>query len=391
MPEPSEPEAAMLAAALHFTLRRDLAAYQIDKLGQAPFNELRSTVRRLAAEQPQPVTAALLRLAQAALEADPQRGQTLAQLALVAAAKVPILDPSRPGLFAEAYALLGDGCRRLGRLRDAERAFNRAANHLGVPGEPAPSALYLNLLADLREDQRRQEEALALRDRAAVLFRSLGQVDDLAETLLAKAALEFSRCEAGEAAIDLRTVIALADYGLRPALAGVAVLGYGSALGAARRTSEALAILRAFHDRFPDFAEASILAELHLLEGSLLVLSNRPDLAEARLKAARQEFYHSGEIGSAAAACLSLSHVYLRLGGREHDLRQLVAEDLGPLARSCRLPERIRTVLSEFCLALESGTATAELAGVIHRFVETHREPASRSAGESKGGESLET
>src|SRR5207244_9785935 len=121
-------------------------------------------------------------------------------------------------LFAEAEALMGDGWRRLRRFHEAERAFARAARHLDRACDPNQSAIYCCLLANLREDQRRGEEALALRERAASLFAEIGQIDDQGQALLDKATLGLSRYEVTGAMADLREAISLIDKALRPDL-----------------------------------------------------------------------------------------------------------------------------------------------------------------------------
>jgi len=303
MSEPSSPpglETDFVDGLARFTIARDLAEYLIEQLGQVPLPRLKKAVRRLAAEQPWPVTAALLKLARFAAEVDPSREVLLARLALLTAPGVRLPENAKAALLFEALALLGDGLRRQRKFRQADRAFSQAACHLAQAGDPHPSALYCTLLAHLREDQNRHEEALALRDRAAALYQEIGQVDDQAEVLLDKANLEFYRHQVDSAVADLRTVIALADQGLRPDLVSIAVLPYAAVLRERRRNAEALAVLGAFHDRYPDFADRTLLAELHLLEGSLLIFSNRTELAEARLEAARLEFLRLGEPLAAA-------------------------------------------------------------------------------------------
>ncbi len=371
-PSSADAETDFVDGLARFTIERDLAEYLIERLGKAPFPKLKKAVRRLAAEQPWPVTAALLKLARFAAEVDPSREILLARLALTVAPGVRLPENAKSALLFEALALVGDGLRRQHKFMQAEHAFSQAARHLAKAGDPQPSALYCTLLAHLREDQGRQEESLALRSRAAALYHELGQIDDQAEVILDKANLEFYRHEGESAAADLRTVIALADQGLRPDLVSIAVLPYAAVLREKRRNAEALAVLGAFHDRYPDFADTAILAELHLLEGSLLIFSRRTDLAEARLEAARLEFLRLGEPLATASAVLSLSLLYLLDGRRAPDLKALIEETLA-LAQTWNLPFEIRQGLEVFYAAIERGSATAGLAGVLLHDIESTR------------------
>jgi tetratricopeptide (TPR) repeat protein len=216
-------DAAVADSLARFAAKRERAEELITELGEVPFLKLRRLVGRLAAEDPLASTAALLKLAKSG-ETSPQRATAFARLALFAAQSSPLPGRFKRALCAEAEALMGDGWRRQGKLHDAERAFSRAARHLEEADDPGASANFCRLLADLRHDQRRIEEALALRERAASLFAGVGQTDDQAQALLDKAASEMGRDKVARALSDLRAVIALADQGLRPdataALAG---------------------------------------------------------------------------------------------------------------------------------------------------------------------------
>ena len=389
MPEPLSPpglEAAFVDGLTRFTMERDLAEYLIEQLGEAPLSKLKKAVRRLAAEQPWPVTAALLKLARYAADVDPSRETTLARLALAVASGVRLPESAKSALLFEAFALVGDGLRRQQQPRQAERAFAQAARHLTKAGDPHSSALYCILLAHLREDQGRHEECLALRDRAAALYQEIGQIDDQAEVLLDKANLEFDRHDVESAVVDLRTVITLADQGLRPDLVSVAVLPYVAVLRERRRNAEALAVLGAFHERYSNFADTTVLAELHLLEGSLLIFSNRPEVAEARLNAARLEFLRIGDPLGASSAALNLSLLLLLDGRRAPDLRALIEETLGPLAQAGHLPAQIRQSLEAFYAAIEHGTATAGLAGALLLDIDSTRNDGAARGQRSAGG-----
>lgn len=255
--ERSGPPFPDLAAAVSDSLARFAAdrertekwIAELENLGEVPILKLRRFVQRTAAEHPLPMTAALLTLARKSRDANPRRMRELSQLSLFFAQRSPLPERVKQALSAEAEALTGDSWRQQGKLHEAERAFGRAARHLEEAGDPYESANFCRLLADLRQDQRRFEEALALRDRAASLFAEVGQTDDQAQALLDKAGLEMKRDEVERALSDLRAVIALADQGLRPDLAAMGVAVYGKILCQSGRATEALTLVRAFRER----------------------------------------------------------------------------------------------------------------------------------------------
>jgi tetratricopeptide (TPR) repeat protein len=177
-PSSSDVETDFVDGLARFTIERDLAEYLIEQLGAASLAKLKKAVRRLAAEQPWPVTAALLKLARFAAELNPSREILLARLALTVAPGVRLPENAKSALLFEALVRVGDGLRRQHKFMQAEHAFSQAARHLAKAGDPQPSALYCTLLAHLREDQGRHEESLALRSRAAALYQELGQIDD---------------------------------------------------------------------------------------------------------------------------------------------------------------------------------------------------------------------
>jgi len=185
---------------------------------------------------------------------------------------------------------------------------------------------------------------------------------------------------------DLREAISLIDKGLRPDLAAMAVAAYGTILCDLRRTAEALAVLRAFHEHYPGFDDHLLLAELNLLEGGLLIFSDRQDVAEARLESARREFFALGQDREALLASLSLALLYLLDGRRAPALRHLVEKSIEPLSRSRHLPAVARRPLSRFSAAVEDGTATAALAGALREYIATLQFPPDEEPSAATGG-----
>jgi tetratricopeptide (TPR) repeat protein len=362
MPKHRGFEAAVAEGLARFTVDRARVEELMKELGEVPSLELRRFVHRVTPKEPLAVIAALLRLAKSTEDSNPRRTTALARLLLYAVQRSPLLARTKQALFAEAESLIGASWRRQGKLNDAERAFRRVARHLDEARDPHLTAHYCALLADLRQDQGRPEETLALLARAALLFEEVGQTEEQALALVAKARLELRRDGLETALADLRATISLVDQGLSPALAANTIVVYGTIFRDWRRSAEALVVVGAFRERYPDFEDASLLADLDLLEGSLLIFSDRVEVAEARLEAARRQFLAAGEHRKAALACMNLAVLFLVDGRRQPDLRVLAEESIEPLSHLLPDP-KIRESLRAFCAAIED--ATAPLAGAL--------------------------
>jgi tetratricopeptide (TPR) repeat protein len=131
-------------------------------------------VRELAFIEPWSVTKALLSLALSYTRSDTHRATTLAAYAVLAAEQMDQeLHPAdlRAALLASAYCYLGKAFRVAGRSEGAEAAFRHANSYLTTSASDAfdVRVLHLSLLADLRDDQGRLEEAQELRRLADLL------------------------------------------------------------------------------------------------------------------------------------------------------------------------------------------------------------------------------
>jgi tetratricopeptide (TPR) repeat protein len=341
----------------------------IARVQWAPFRRLKSTVTKLGEKESWAIiTSALLKLGRLTAETDPGQARSLARVALFAAGKVDSPELVRRSFLVEAECLAGDASRRLRRLRAAERSFARAGRYLREGCDAGERAYFLFTLAALREDQERNEEALALRARAARLYGTLGEVDSEASVLSSKAALEMSCAETDEALATLAEILALIDRGLGGHLALGAAVSFAALKSSSRYLPEAVAILERVRERYPDLAGSEEMAALHLLEGRLLTFGTRPDLAEAELRTAFREFLKLGLLHDAAAASLGLAILFLR-SERGEELRASVEETVGALL-SADLPLGMLEVLSAFREAVRAGHATLTLANALMSYVE---------------------
>lgn len=119
----------------------------------------------------------LLRQSELAQPAEPERSEELARLALLIVGRP---HPARllgrvEEVQARGLCLMGNARRLLGDLQHAEEMLRRAAYHLLGPPESSERAGYCRMLALLRRDQGRGEEAVGLLWRAARIYGDLGE------------------------------------------------------------------------------------------------------------------------------------------------------------------------------------------------------------------------
>ena len=131
-------------------------------------------LRELILTRPASTVCYLLDAARSSLRFDALRSAILAIYAIVAAQEIdPDLLPAgvRESLLVAAFSQLADAHRRLGDFALAERTFARAAAYLARMDSDDLEArvLYLGLLAELRFDQGRNEEAQDLAAQAEIL------------------------------------------------------------------------------------------------------------------------------------------------------------------------------------------------------------------------------
>jgi tetratricopeptide (TPR) repeat protein len=344
----------------------------IEKIERAPYRRLKSAVSRIGKRETwSTIASALVKVGRLSVARDPGRSRNLARAALFAAARIEAPELDRLSLFVEAESLAGDSLRRLRRRRQAEHSFARAARHIERGCECRERAYFLTTLSDLREEQGRNEEALALRERAAKLYGALGEVDYQASVLSSKAALEMRRSETADALETISEILVLMDRGLTGSLALGAAVSF-AALVSRSYLPEAIFILEEVRERYPDLRESEEMATLNLLEGRLLTFGTRPDLAEVLLQAAFRGFLKLGFLHDAALSALALAVLFIH-SEREADLFASTEATTEALLRE-ELPEGLRHTLVAFQKAVREGRATITLANACMSYIERSEE-----------------
>jgi tetratricopeptide (TPR) repeat protein len=234
-----------------------------------------------------------------------------------------------------------------------------------APGLPLAGAELCRALADQRRDERRFEEALALRERSAALYGRAGYAREQAQAWCDLAGLHFELHQEDEALAALERVLALGAAVADPGLAsgspgGIAgcLAGLGDPLAARRvlvSLRERLGRRRAVQQRF-DLARS---------EGLLAAFARQEHQAESLFRDAWAGYLRAGSLGHAVLAVTDLAALLLRQG-RAAKLRDLAAE-ADRAFRGRDLPRPVRDALERLLPVLESGETSPESLAVIAR------------------------
>jgi tetratricopeptide (TPR) repeat protein len=307
---------------------------------------------------------------------EPARAIEIANLATLVADR---LEPEDGGgeealnsLRARVWAQLGNAFRVNVRLAEAERAFAVAEALL----EEGPVALLDRArvhtqLGALRLDQRRFPESFQLFDRAAFIYKKLGQWSLLGRTLLNKAV---ACSEAGDAEAQmrlLRQALGLIDPQADPRVFLAARHNLIDALNEDGRSREAFALL--FHTRplYLKTGDRMNLLRLRWLEGRVALGLQRMEQAEVAFREVRGGFQELGHGFDAALASLDLAGVYLRQG-RSADLRRIAEETLA-VFQAHDTHQQAMAALVALCTAARLDRAEIELVRSVSEFLKRAR------------------
>jgi tetratricopeptide (TPR) repeat protein len=300
---------------------------------------------------------------------DPERSRGLARLAVAAAERVPAGAESealRADLLGLAWAQLGNAERVASDLRAAEAAFAAADRHLAAgTGDPLPRARLLSLLASLRSDQSRFDDAVELAHRAARLYRRAGDLHGHGRTLIKLATFHAYREELDTACRRLDEALGHLDPAREPRLLFAARHNRASYLERAGRLDEAAAELEAAKA----LARAALdRLRLAWLAGRLAVHRGDAAAGEGILLAARQAFAAQSLGYETAQVSLELAALYAEQG-RAADQRR-IAREMVPLFVARDVHPEARAALALFCDAARAEAASAALAREVADYLE---------------------
>ncbi len=215
---------------------------------------------------------------------------------------------------AQGMAWLGNALRLALDFPEAERAFAEAWKLLAEDPDLEVVAELCHIEGELFQFQSKYEAALKLEDRAVEIFRSLGKIRSLAESLLSRGVtIGYSR--GFESAIpDFLEALGLAESVNDSYLTACAHQDLVTAYALSGRTEEALKSLAVARVCCADAGDCVLANQLDWVEGFVAKQENRPELAEDRFLAARSGFIAAGESGFAAVVALDLAALCLEQG-----------------------------------------------------------------------------
>lgn len=302
---------------------------------------------------------------------DPAFGEHLGLLALRLSDQ---LDPERYGteriqdLRARAWAFMGNACRLRFDFQAAEEAFGRAYSLLKKgTRDGVERAIFLDLKASLRRDQRQFNDALRLIRQAVKLFLSYGERHRAGRSLVKQATIHY---HAGnlEAAIPLLDqALSLIDAERDPRLLLCArhnliayTVGIGRYIEAQRLYQNTRPLYRSFNDPY-------IQNRRKWLKGQIVRGLNQIRQAESLFTAARDGFMAEGIPYDTALVSLELAQIYAE-EGRTEELKRISAE-MVPIFASRHIHREALAALTFFRQAVEAENATVEMIANVAAYL----------------------
>lgn len=345
------------------------------ELVDVPEEERRRAVEREPRFHSPSLGRLLIEASLAAVEDDPRRSEALAELATEIAVRC---DARRFGeealtlVQACAWAQIGEARRRLGDLAGAEAALRRARVEADLaPLHGLERAVFCRGLAQLRHDQGRTDEALALSARAISLYEEQGEWQDLAAALAEQGWMILEE-DPVSALTPFEAALSLIEERIRPAEALRIRQGMARAYAEIGWKEEARGIVQdgtALYELLPGLVP--VLRAIGQ-EAAVAERLGRHREAVEKLTYVAHGLLEAGAPYDAAVYALRLGRV-LAAQGNASALDRL-GRDAAPLLVSETIPPRIRTLLSfVFTFALRGHPRGEELLEQAAGFLERAR------------------
>lgn len=219
--------------------------------------------------------------------------------------------------MARARCLMANARRLLGDPEGAERQFRAAVSMLTGAPNSRERGFFCQMLALLREDQKRPDEATALLWRAVGIFRERGETENQAICLCRLGFLFFEQDDFEHAVRVLTPARGLLSAHRAPALLARCNLGLAVSHAMLGREDEARALVgesRLLRASVPTPGEA---LALDWLEGKWALRVGELELAKAKLDGVRKRFLSEERQIEAALCSAELACALARKGERE--------------------------------------------------------------------------
>ncbi len=267
--------------------------------------------------------------------------------------------------IALAFAFLGNAVRIPGDFAPADELFSRSETLTGErPLPPLLEARRLDLLATLRREQRRFDEALDRLDRALILDRERRTAGRLR---LKKAKVLEERGDLETAIVELRGATGESDAQREPRLLFWLRHNLADCLSKIGRFVEAKALVPEVRALARRHGGALDEVRLRWIEGRIAAGLGRADEATAKLGQVRGEFLAHGLPYDAALAALELASFYLR-AGRTEQVKDLARQML-PVFAAHEIHREALAAIALFRQAAEQERATLALAERVAAFL----------------------
>jgi tetratricopeptide (TPR) repeat protein len=307
---------------------------------------------------------------------EPVEAEMLAQLALVLADVLERRRRYRAGLIedlrARAWGYLANSRRVRSDLQGAEDGFERAFKHLrGGTREPLEKALLLDLMASLRIDQRRFDEALRLLRCSIAIFRELGDDHRGGRGLVKMAVAHYHAGEPESGVPLLRQALELIDPAEEPRLLLSTwhnLVLFHAETGRFMEAQGLFIKARPIYRRFPDSWAQN---RRHWVQGKIARGLGQVGEAERHLLVARDGFVSEGIAYDTALASLDLASLYAEQG-RLAELKDLAGQMM-PFFASRQIHRETMAALTFFYRAAAAETASTELVRQVAGYLERAR------------------
>lgn len=244
-----------------------------------------------------------------------------------------IADQRYPGATLErvdkvllrARCLQGNARRLAGDREAAERQFQRALPALSGPPVSHERAFYCQMLAHLRDDQGRLDEAVALLWRAATIFRELGASKMEGKCLCRLAFLYFQEHDVERASRLFAQARGLLSFKHSPALAAQCHLGLATCLALLGDLDKARELRKQSQPLGDIVADTRELTDIDWLEAKLAGLLGEHDVAVAGLSSVRRRLFKHKRLLDAALCSLDLARLFAKAGQAER-IQELIKE-----------------------------------------------------------------
>jgi len=271
-------------------------------------------------------------------------------------------------LRARSWAHIGNARRIRSDLHGAEEAFQLAYGHLqSGTQEPLERALFLDLRASLRKDQRKFGEAFSLLQRAVALFLEIGQQHRAGKSLVSMSTVHEQEGHPEEGIPLLYQALELLDAEQEPRMLLCARHNLIFCLSETERFVEAQSLYRQTRELYREFPERWVQNRRKWVRGKIARGLGQTHHAEVLFLAARDGFIAEGVPYDTALVSLEIASLYAEQG-RLAELKRL-AEEMLPIFTSRQIHREAMAAVAFFLHAAEAEQVSVGLVSSVADFL----------------------